>query len=232
MFAGVDGCKGGWIVAMAPNWPPSENLLLAICRNFGSVAALTATCSQVTVDMPIGLPEDRNGRECESEARQKLKKPLSNSVFPCPTRQATREPTWSQAGLTNEKMTGKSVGKQTFEIVPKIRDVDNWITPVAQRRVREFHPELVWKRYAGDALISKKTPEGIGQRVEILRALGFKQFEELKAWKSVVGAALKLDDLLDALAGLELANRIPDGATRIPHEPPTDSHGLRMEIWY
>jgi predicted RNase H-like nuclease len=41
------------------------------------------------------------------------------------------------------------------------------------------------------------------------------------------------DDLLDAAACALAAERILAGrARRVPDDPPRDSRGLRMEIWY
>ncbi|MEK7794689.1 MAG: DUF429 domain-containing protein [Candidatus Hydrogenedentota bacterium] len=231
MFAGVDGCKGGWVVAMAPEWPPSPKLMLGICRDFESVAAFTCKCSRIAVDMPIGLPEDSSDRVCDKKARDKLVGAKSR-VFPCPPRQAVQEDNYDDFRRTHRRVAIKSGSRQAFEISPKIRELDRWITPDTQDRVREFHPELVWLRYAGKAPISKHGSEGVNQRVEILSTLGFRRIEELKVWKAAVGAAVKLDDLLDALVGLELASRIPHRAATVPRNPPTDPRGLRMEMWY
>ena len=47
---------------------------------------------------------------------------------------------------------------------------------------------------------------------------------------------VQLDDVLDAVVGLSVAQAIVDGATpvrRFPtSRPPVDDRGLRMEMWY
>ena len=50
MVAGVDGCKGGWVVAL---WGRGVELIL--CADFVEVVEVTRDCSAVAVDMPIGL---------------------------------------------------------------------------------------------------------------------------------------------------------------------------------
>ncbi len=49
MFAGVDACKGGWIVAKSASWPCREVPALAVCSDFRTMLALTADCRRVAV---------------------------------------------------------------------------------------------------------------------------------------------------------------------------------------
>ena len=72
MIAGVDGCKAGWIIALAAGWPCVEPPYLLLCRDFQALLAVTAECRAVMVDMPIGLPAGpespalRSGRPAEA----------------------------------------------------------------------------------------------------------------------------------------------------------------------
>jgi hypothetical protein len=71
--AGVDGCRGGWCVAVAlpvnegggPDAGPFLALKsLFLSRTFAEVLAETDDCELVCVDIPIGLPDGAKAREC------------------------------------------------------------------------------------------------------------------------------------------------------------------------
>ena len=57
MIAGVDGCRGGWLVAKSECWPFRTPLTLNVCKSFAEVLDATQDCESVVVDMPIGLPK-------------------------------------------------------------------------------------------------------------------------------------------------------------------------------
>ena len=121
-------------------------------------------------------------------------------------------------------------------IVPKLREVDAAMTPALQDRVYEFHPELAWQYLAGRLLPSKHTHDGLEQRKALLRDY-VPALDEITAPRNGLRRKdAKLDDLLDALVGLGVAQAIADGpdlARRIPEsEPGRDDRGLRMEIWF
>lgn len=55
-LAGVDGCRGGWVVVMGDDWPPASAIEVRVCGTFQEVLELTAKCQAVAIDIPIGLP--------------------------------------------------------------------------------------------------------------------------------------------------------------------------------
>ena len=234
MIAGVDGCRAGWVVAQSPAWPCPEIPRMMICRDFATVLAATADCAAVAVDMPIGLLPNGDARECDALARKRLGKGATSRVFNTPSRSLLDSPTYREFNLRHRRHFGKGISQQAFGLVPKLREVDTALTPTLQERVREFHPELVWQRLAGRTLPSKHTAEGLTARWKLLRP-SVPGLDKLREWRGKAGGALKEDDLLDALAGLELAHRLahePTRAARVPENPPRDEHKLRMEIWY
>lgn len=85
MLAGVDGCRKGWIVALAHSWPSQEPVRFEFCLDFNAVLDMTHACDAVAVDMPIGLPDGKEVRECDSCAREALKRQHS-SIFLAPPR--------------------------------------------------------------------------------------------------------------------------------------------------
>lgn len=121
---------------------------------------------------------------------------------------------------------------QCWNIVPKIREVDGWIDPERQERVREVHPELAFRALAdeGTVIPSKKTAPGRNLRRALLASVGFENLVEEWLRIKVRGAAE--DDLLDGCAAAWSARRIGTGhAESFPEgAPPRDSRGLEMTI--
>lgn len=232
MIAGVDGCKEGWVVAIGEGWRCEGRAKLIFCADFGSVVEATSSCEAVVVDMPIGIPPGAECRDCDVQAREMLGSGGSR-VFPTPPRESLVASTYQEFLARHKELRGKGVSKQTCGIVPKIKEVDAVMTVELQDRVFEFHPEVAWKYVAGRTLESKHNVQGILERLEIVErcAGGVGRFVR----EGDIRAA-KVDDVLDAIVGLSVADAIaegPDYNRRLPErEPPRDARGLRMEIWY
>jgi predicted RNase H-like nuclease len=91
--AGVDGCRGGWMVVLAQVAGGAGlpgRMSSRLCATFEEVLALPERPVSVAVDMPIGLLERAapGGRPCDREARTMLGRPRASSVFSPPTRKA------------------------------------------------------------------------------------------------------------------------------------------------
>lgn len=74
----------------------------------------------------MGLP-DAGPRECDQMARARLKHPRASSVFPTPIRPMLDAVTYAQACQIGETTDGRKLSKQTWAIVPKIKEVDQFI---------------------------------------------------------------------------------------------------------
>jgi predicted RNase H-like nuclease len=108
------------------------------------------------------------------------------------------------------------------------------MTPELQQSVKEFHPELAWKRLAGSLLASKHRPEGLLQRINVLnkhKPTWLAALENLR-----LPSEVKLDDILDSIVGISVAHAISQGPSyknKFPEgDPPKDERGLGMEIWF
>jgi predicted RNase H-like nuclease len=235
MIAALDGCKDGWLIAITDRWPSENPVQLLYASDFASCLKKTSACSAVLVDMPIGLPSGSEERSCDAEAREFLSGG-SSSVFRTPPRSVLQAATPEEFQRQYRAIVGKGAGLPVWGIVPKLLEVDRKLSDsvALQERVYEFHPELAWRRLAGRKLNSKHSAVGLLQRLSALdRAhpdwLG--DAHELNLSKGV-----QLDDVLDAVVGLSVAQAIVDGTTparRFPvSQPPVDDRGLRMEIWY
>lgn len=139
--AGVDGCRGGWVVA-------TEGGLHVVSR-FAEI--LAAVDGIVAVDIPIGLPETGSRRDCDRACRAQLG-PRRSSVFPAPHRAALAAASFADA-------PGLSI--QAWHLVPKVREVD----AVWEPRVREVSPELSFAVLTGRPMThTKRSAAGRDER--------------------------------------------------------------------
>jgi len=187
----------------------------------------------LAIDIPIGLPE-RGPRACDREARAVLGARRS-SVFPAPPRAVLGATSWQQACEIRNGLEGKRISKQTWAIVPKIREVDDALRRVPGRSawVREVHPEVCFWAWNGAPMKhAKKKAPGRDERLALVcRHFGTRAFSEVRDRFERCDVAD--DDIVDAFAALWTAERILRGeAVQMPSAPPLDPEGLRMEIVY
>lgn len=235
-LAGVDGCRGGWIAALARfrgRGRRAAELRFYLCRAWEEVLALPEHPAAMAVDIPIGLLDRPRpgGRACDRAARGLLG-PRASSVFTPPTRAALAAKSYRAAIRRN----GAGLSRQAFNILPKIREVDRSMSPARQRVVREAHPELAFLRLAGRPLRhGKRSREGRRERERLLRSrFGGEGIAPRRVRVRLGAAAVAPDDVLDACALCLTAWRIRRGCARrlSPGRPERDRKGLRMGIWY
>ncbi len=226
-FAGVDGCRGGWLAVTLD--PAGACQGLEIQGRWQDLAL--NSCRYVGVDMPIGLTE-RGPRACDLEARKLLPKGRKSSVFAPPRRYMLTAKSWQEAHLAGRQRESCGLSRQSWNIGAKIREIDAALSPVDQDRIREVHPELVFHHLAsGNPLPPKRSAAGQGARLALLEAAGIKGVQALLGRLSRAQAGP--DDLLDAAACALTARRMAFGeARRLPANPDCDARGLRMEIWF
>ena len=226
--AGVDGCKGGWLLVRADATGQLRIEDVSVISTFRELIAATAECAAIAVDIPIGLPA-HGPRAADVEARKAIG-PRRSSVFPAPMRAALAASTYDEACALSLAACGKKLSKQAFAILPKIRQADEAMTPALQEKVHEVHPEVSFRALSGDQPLehAKLKPDGAAERLRLLTPA---YRDDLASVDLPTGA--KRDDLYDACAAAWTAGRIAYGtARRLPAEPPLDSRGLRMEIVY
>ena len=222
--AGVDGCKGGWVmVRRYVERGTADFMIFQRWRDLPSA-------DMVAVDMPIGLPES-GPRGCDKLARRMLG-PRGASVFLGLRRPLLDFETYDRARLWARE-DGFGLSKQAWYLLPKIRELDEALSPGNQERIRETHPELAFLALQGSPLEhSKKSPEGLKTRMDLLRENGFGRITN---WIGILDTShASADDLLDACAlALSAERMLKNKGVRLPaDEPPRDARGLRMEIWY
>jgi predicted RNase H-like nuclease len=218
--AGVDGVPGGWIAAISSAGKTSLELFDSAAELIGRGMGL------VLIDIPIGLP-DAPSRTCDKEARRLLGIRRS-SVFPAPLRAMLGAPDYVTACAISNAAVGKRCSKQLHAIMPKIKEVDDVMTPDLQGNVREGHPELSFTMMNGGVPMNahKSEAEGVEQRRGLLR----RSFQDLEHQLSTIDDAF-LVDALDAYALLWSALRLVRGtSTVIPSSPQIDARGIRAEM--
>ena len=235
--AGADGCRGGWFVvlcAMAQGADRPLQVTSRLCPDVEALLSLPEDPVAIAIDMPIGLLDRPlpGGRECDRRARALLGRPRSSSVFTPPTRPGLAAVDYAQIATIN----GAGMSKESFNIMPRIRQLDAALSPRDQKSVFEVHPELAFARLAGAPLRhSKKTHEGRRERVRLLRKVYASSFQDPMRMRLAHGLRhAVLDDVVDAYVLAHAARCIVAGtAKRLPEaEAPCDARGLRMEIWY
>jgi predicted RNase H-like nuclease len=233
MFAGVDACKGGWIVAKAATWPCRKIPCLAVCQDFRGVLEFAGNCERVAVDIPIGLPSSSHIRLCDLEAKKMLAGHNPAALFFAPPHETISAKTPDEFQMLYRRACGKGAGLPVWGFLPKVRDANQSMNPFLQRRVVEFHPELAWMRLAGRTLESKHTQEGVAERKKLLREV-VPELECILRWKDRLGRCASLDDILDAFVGISVAKAsLHDSSHHLPYgSSEFDKAGLRMEIWY
>ncbi|MFZ4808806.1 MAG: DUF429 domain-containing protein [Hyphomicrobiaceae bacterium] len=237
--AGVDGCRGGWAVVLRP-LDAATRLTCRRVTRFADVLAMPEAPIVIAVDMPIGLPErgSLGGRPADRAARAVLGERQS-AVFAVPSRAAVQECDYARACAVALATSDppRKVSKQTFNLFPKIREVDALMSPALQGRVREVHPEVAFWALNGARPLtepkkvkSRPYPPGLALRRDLLARAGY-TVEQLAAFATRVDAAGP-DDILDAAACSWTAARIALGAALcFPADPQCNGMGLRMEIW-
>ncbi|MEQ8677011.1 MAG: DUF429 domain-containing protein [Aggregatilineales bacterium] len=228
-FVGVDGCRYGWFAVAIDE---HGTLNYAVFADIQSLWERHADAQIILIDMPIGLAETGR-RRCETEARRVLGARRS-SIFSVPTRAALYAETYEQASTINQQITGLKLSKQTWNIIPKIRELDELLRSNAHARLKmaEVHPEVLFWGLAGAPMVeSKKTTAGYAERVRILQDI-------VPDAKAMIDSAMQdyrradvaRDDIVDALV-IAVTARIGD-LKSFPPNPDRDEYGLPMQILY
>jgi predicted RNase H-like nuclease len=190
----------------------------------------------IAIDIPIGLLDayEIGGRACDRAARKFLGKPRGNSIFPAPVRPVLAATLWDDACIRSRASAprGKALTKQTFAILPKVREVDELLQtrPKLREVVHEVHPEVSFCELAGEPM--KYNKASVPGREERRRALS-RFFPELHVIeKSGRDQGVPVEDILDATVASWSALRLAGGKGRsLPLAFPLDTTGLPMAIW-
>lgn len=231
--AGVDGTPGGWAVIIMDR----EQLIVRKVSALSDLFDDRPDLKIVAADVPIGLLEryEKGGRACDRAARKLLGKYRRSSVFPAPIRATLMAKSWEEACKLsrNSAPQGKAINKQTFAILPKIREVDLLLQTRIELRavVREIHPEVSFAQLAGRPMINPKSSKAGREERRMTLAPAFPNL--VKAEDAGRAQGLPIEDILDATVACWSASRLATGmGRRLPETANIDSAGLPMVIWF
>ena len=230
VFVGVDGCKGGWVAASINN----GELYLKKYTDFSKMVFDIAQFDGVLVDMVMGLPSNIEQYEKRPDGiARKIVKPRTSTVFAVPTRQAVYEFTKDKQKDANLSAIGKGLSEQTIAIIPKMREVDEFLLSNEEYMnvIRESHPEVCFARLNGEVFMTNKSEkEGITDRVQVLSRY-LQNLSEEYVRTSAKKLGCKPDDILDAICLAVTANLDAQGRSEIiPENPSTDDKGIKMQM--
>lgn len=234
---GIDGCFGGWAVVVLEALPEGGPLHIRRAAVYPTLSALWEDLSpnplsdRILIDIPIGLSEGADGvqnrvadRNCDRDCRKLLPKRRKSSVFPVPARQALRA---EDPSFANAQATGRKLSRQTINILPKIRETDDFLAARLKKDlpvsgfIEESHPELVFLRLNDSAdeapLYGKKEAEGQRERSGILHGAGLPHAETEKLFALFARKQAAKDDLLDAAALAVAAHRVVSGRSAVKY---------------
>ena len=227
---GVDGCNGGWIAAVIDQ----GELRIERYRDIGEITSKYISFDNMLIDMVIGLPSniEQYERRPDSAARR-LIAPRTSTIFAVPSRQAVYENSEAAQIRANKLVLGKGLSKQTMAIIPKMREIDEFLLKNENYKniIKESHPEVCFARLNKAVVMSRKAElEGLAERVNILS-----QFLPDLTCQFITDKAKELkckaDDIADAICLAIAANFDLQGKSEaIPQVVSLDANGLRMQM--
>jgi len=230
---GIDGCPAGWISIQAGE---QFEWAIELFRTIQDLWNAHSHSNLILIDIPIGLKDKGDApRLNDSAARKYLAPKRSSSIFPTPCRKALYASSYKEANELNKNLTGKGLSKQSWNICPKIREMDQFLQKNHEARevFIESGPELCYSILNNNKSMKfyKKTREGMQERLSILKSyctsntfplnVGLKKYKRKDVSK---------DDIMDAWI---LAIRASGGTSNlriIPESIEYDSTGLPMRI--
>jgi len=232
---GIDGCRYGWVTAC---YDDSEVLIF---KTINDVIEHYGDSYSFLIDIPIGLASEKcKTRTCEKAARAVLPINRKSSVFSIPCRETLTAAGYAKANGINRQIMGCGISKQTWFIMPKIKELDDVLLSNIDMRLRfkESHPEIAFQFLNGGSplLHNKKMADGVNERLAILMRYN-ERSESLfqKAVSNYKRPEVARDDILDALClalTCALMTEASDRVRRFESTPLLDEHGIEMAIYY
>ena len=189
----------------------------------------------ILIDIPIGLKKGGYRERLSDIGARGILKARKSSIFPVPCREAVYAENYEKACEINKKLTGKSISRQVWNIIPKIRDVDAFLAKneVLKEKVKETSPEVCFQAFTGSPMkYPKKSQKGFSERMKALKSICL---DADKITDSALSRyrrkEVSKDDILDALAAAitaKMGQRY--GFQYVPDEPEKDSEGLNIQM--
>lgn len=228
-YIGIDGCRMGWFYFRLTD---SDKWSFGVLNNIAEVESTFKPNDKILIDIPIGLrhSEDKE-RLCDLESRKILKK-RGSSVFPAPSRLALQSDNYVDASRVNLENLGRRLTKQSWAIMRKIKEVDDFVRSEPDIKLREMHPECTYWALNSKKPLSfkKKSRDGLIERLLILKKF-FTMTDKvyIESMNSFLRKEVAKDDILDALTGA-VSLKFSKKLITLPAIPERDAEGIKMQI--
>lgn len=195
-------------------------------------------CERIFTDVPIGLQDDKEVRECDKLLREKLGSDYEASVIDPPIRDAVLAPTYGEASMVSYEKMGKRMPMQSWSIKPDIRVFDDFLQKNEDYRdkILSSHTELLFQLLnGGNTILQKKeTKKGLRHRLHLLEDENKyveKFFRDIKEEfrRNQVEETKIIDVLVLALSARRSSE---EPVKTLPETPPVDSTGLPKAVYY
>ena len=198
-FCAVDGCPSGWVVV----WLFERRFIISHITDLNVLKM--ASLNACYVDMPVELPDNivNYPRLADKNAKSKLGA-FHASIFYAPVKEWLTQ-SYNDINMACRLAAKPKLSKQSYYLFAKIQQVQS-AKAFLPFPLIELHPELLFHYFLDKNKRSKKTLEGLEQRVHVLHSefnlpfslellkqlcLNFKEQFPL--------ARFSMDDILDAL---------------------------------
>lgn len=229
---GADGCRCGWVIC---SYSPESGAGFELVQSIADFFDQKEFSELLFVDTPVGL-SSVGWRECDLKLKTALGAKQS-SVFMAPVRDAVWAKDYREACDINQKVTGKKISIQSWNICPPIREVDILLRDQIQLRnlVRESHPEFLFQFLnKGPLEFKKKENLGAEERLNILKSVGCDARNSVDTFfANTKRKDVKMDDIIDSLV-LAFSSFLAQNKSlnSLPDSPEIDDYGIEMAIWY
>lgn len=231
-FIGLDGCSGGWVMAIFE--AEAGSLFLQYFSKIFEGFPHFRQAASIWVDMPIGLSGGGILRMIDYTMRTHLRWRKSSVFFP-PSYEALGKASYEEANRIQKLLYGKGLSKQAWNLKGKICELMEFSKkhPEISKKIFESHPELAFQSlWPHDyPLAGKSTFLGYSQRLRLLEAFVPEIQEHVEAFtKKYSSAILKKHDVLDAVV---LAVKAAAGTPhQLKQHPDHDKEGFRFLVVY
>jgi predicted RNase H-like nuclease len=194
-YLGIDGCQGGWVVAMIDDDEKLSHLLIPTLNDLPDILPQLAL-----IDIPLAFA-DQFYRPCEMAAQLLLGPKKRASVFLTPHRSAVFAADYVEANQLNRLHLGKGLSIQSWNIGNKIKEATLFITQRPEFPLFEAHPELCFYYLNNcNPLLSKKSmSEGAADRLRIIAEYDANYLQVITdTITATKRKAVKMDDVIDA----------------------------------
>lgn len=222
---GIDGCKKGYMIAKVHH----QRISFSFEANLESIKDYKEL---ILIDVPCGCPSQLSDIRPEPFVRKIVKK-RSSSVFNVPALQTLSAKDYQEANKINKEILGKGLSKQSFHIIPIIKEVNEFILSNPLLNIHESFPELIFTQLLGrPCTYSKHKEEGKQERIQCLKETFSWISQDLDDALNIMPHYLHLD-IIDAAALACCAVLISEGQSKtIPADFQKNSQGIDMKVTF